>query len=78
MAVERHTRFPQSKQATEVDEPFTRRVASWTNRFQIAHCAKSVVQKIELLEREREREGALNSLYLGLDTQHSTVPYYYI
>jgi hypothetical protein len=41
MAVARHTRFPQSKQATKVDEPFTRRVASWTNRFQIAHRAKS-------------------------------------
>jgi hypothetical protein len=25
MAVERHTRFPQSKRATKVDEPFTRR-----------------------------------------------------
>jgi hypothetical protein len=41
MAVERHIRFPHSKQATEVDEPFTRHVASLTNRFQIAHRAKS-------------------------------------
>jgi hypothetical protein len=47
-------------QATKVDEPFTRQVASWTNRFQFAHYAKSVVHK-----DMRSHTGALLTLGQG-------------